>query len=391
MTLAADSLQANQPQASRAYRCQCGRPVFFPNSQCLACHTPLGYEPERARLLPLQAHPGQPGQWLAWGEPLGQGLTFRRCSNLLTPSACNWLIRSDDAWAHLGLCRACRLNRMIPALEDPAHPDNPLLWGRMEMAKRRMVSALLALGLPVASKLSEDLQRGLMFDVLRPLDGAPVSTGHDSGLITLNLQEADDAHREATRQQMHEPYRTLLGHFRHEVGHYYWDRLVDGTSWLEGFRRLFGDERADYGQALQRHYEHGPPGQWWLSHVSAYASSHPWEDWAECWAHYLHMRDTVDTASSFGLHPEAMQFAEFTAFGPDALHQPGHPGAAAFLAFVNEWTQLTTLLNELSRAMGQPDLYPFVLARPVVAKLHFIHLLVSSGTGTAATEAHQAS
>ncbi len=377
-----------QPRASRAYRCQCGRPVFFPNSQCLACQAPLGYEPERAQLLPLQPHPGQPGQWLAWGEPAGQGPQYTRCGNLLTPSACNWLIRSDDPYAHLGLCRACRLNRTIPALSDPDHPGNPMLWGRMEQAKRRLVSALIALGLPVASRLSEDPARGLMFDVLRSQAGTTVSTGHDSGLITLNLEEADDAWREAARQQMHEPYRTLLGHFRHEVGHYYWDRLVDGTPWLARFRQLFGDERADYAESLRRHYEQGPPAQWWLRHVSAYASSHPWEDWAECWAHYLHMRDTVDAAISYGLQPDAMQFAEFTPFHADALYEPGHPQAGDFLHFLNQWTRLTTLLNELSRAMGQPDLYPFVLARSVVAKLHFIHLLVSSG---GATDTHQAS
>jgi hypothetical protein len=225
--------------------------------------------------------------------------------------------------------------------------------------------------------VSEDSEHGLMFDFLRSPDYGPhIMTGHNTGLITLNLNEADDATREAVRKAMHEPYRTLLGHFRHEVGHYYWDRLVADSHWLEGFRALFGDETQNYAASLQQNYEQGPRPDWGLHYVSAYASVHPWEDWAECWAHYLHMRDTVDTALSFGLSTDSEQL-EFIAFTLDALYQPEHPDAERFLAFLNHWTQLTTLLNEMSRAMGQPDFYPFVLPHEVVAKLHFIHLVVT--------------
>lgn len=311
-------------------------------------------------------------------------VSYRRCANLQTPAACNWLVplqtREGNAAQATLLCRACRLNRIIPDLNDPQHPDNGILWGRIELAKRRLVSALLALGLPVASRITEDTGRGMMFDFLRSPDQGPhVMTGHNTGLITLNLQEADDAVREAVRTAMGEPYRTLLGHFRHEVGHYYWDRLVRDTIWIDGFRTLFGDENQDYLASLQRNYEQGPPPKWWLHHVSAYASTHPWEDWAECWAHYLHMRDTIDTALSFGLATETAQL-EFTPFTHDALYQPEHPEALHFLGFLNDWTRLTTLLNEMSRSMGQPDFYPFVLPREVVGKLHFIHLLVSSAS-----------
>ena len=152
---------------------------------------------------------------------------YRRCANLHTPAACNWLAPSNLAHKLQGLCRACRLNRTIPDLADPKHPDNGELWGRVEQAKRRLVSALLVMGLPVASRETEDTERGLMFDFLRSAAKGPhVMTGHDDGLITLNVAEADDAKREATRQAMNEPYRTLVGHFRHEIGHYYWDRLV---------------------------------------------------------------------------------------------------------------------------------------------------------------------
>ncbi len=386
--------------AGRAYRCQCGFPVFFRNSTCLACGTPLGYDPAQARLLPLM--PGeQPDTWVAWqpdgeaaAEKEDQGAApssavYLRCANLQTPAACNWLVPLSEAPPQVLLCQACRLNRTIPDLNDAAHPDNAELWGKIELAKRRLVSALLALGLPVASRVSEDTERGLMFDFLRSPDFGPdILTGHDTGLITLNLNEADDATREAMRKAMHEPYRTLLGHFRHEVGHYYWDRLVSGTSWMQGFRELFGDETQDYAASLQDNYEQGPQPDWALHYVSAYASVHPWEDWAECWAHYLHIRDTVDTALSFGLSPDSAQL-EFTPFALDALYQPGDPNAQVFLDFLNQWTQLTTLLNEMSRAMGQPDFYPFVLPREVVAKLHFIHLVVTSGSWRQEQVPHQ--
>ena len=148
---------------------------------------------------------------------------------------------------------------------------------------------------------------------------------------------------------------------------------------MEGFHQLFGDENQDYLASLRLNYEQGPPDQWWLHYVSAYASTHPWEDWAECWAHYLHMRDTIDTALGFGLPTESAQL-EFTPFTLDALYQPEHPEAQHFLDFLNDWTRLTTMLNEMSRSMGQPDFYPFVLPREVVAKLHFIHLLVTSAS-----------
>ncbi|WP_372824360.1 putative zinc-binding metallopeptidase [Polaromonas sp.] len=370
--------------AGRAYRCQCGRPVFFRNSTCLACGTPLGYDTVQARLLPLM--PGQdPDTWVEWqaGGTTGGGSSdaptaaYLRCANLQTPAACNWLLPVHEGEPQAVLCRACRLNRTIPDLNDPEHPDNGELWGRVELAKRRLVSALLALGLPLSSRVSEDPEGGLMFDFLRSPDFGPhIMTGHDTGLITLNINEADDATRETVRKAMHEPYRTLLGHFRHEVGHYYWDRLIAGTDWLQGFRGLFGDETQNYAASLQTNYSQGPRPDWALHYVSAYASVHPWEDWAECWAHYLHIRDTVDTALSFGLATDTAQL-EFTPFTLDTLYQPEHPGAENFLSFLNCWTRLTMLLNEMSRAMGQSDFYPFVLPHEVVPKLHFIHLVVS--------------
>lgn len=369
--------------AGRNYHCQCGQPVFFRNSTCLACGTPLGYDCTRGLLLALKPGP-QPGAWQEWQAPANpaeadaEAPLYKRCLDLSSPARCNWLMALQDPH---DMCRACRLNRTIPDLANPNEPDNGELWGRVELAKRRLVSALILLKLPVASRISEDPQRGLMFDFLRsPVNGPHVLTGHNTGLITLNIDEADDAKREAVRQALREPYRTLLGHLRHEVGHYYWDRLVAGTPWLAGFRALFGDASVDYTASLQRNYEQGAPADWPQHFVSAYASTHPWEDWAECWAHYLHMRDAIDTALSFGLSVDRFD-VEFTPFTRDALYQPEHPDAEAFLALLNHWTRLTTMLNEMSRSMGQPDFYPFVLQPEVVRKLHFIHRVVTAGSG----------
>lgn len=356
---------------------------------CLSCQSPLGYQPVAARLFPI-APTDEPDVWVEWQT---QGPRYRRCANLDTPATCNWLLPVEEAQAQRGMCRSCRLNRTIPDLNDPQHPDNGMLWGRIELAKRRLVSALLVMGLPVASRVTEDPEHGLMFDFLRAADGgSSISTGHANGLITLDIAEADDAHREHARTSMNESYRTVVGHLRHEVGHYYWDRLIAGSHWLDGFRALFGDETRDYAESLKRHYETGAPAHWPLGFVSAYATSHPWEDWAECWAHYMHMSDTVDTANSYGLSLDQSRL-EFTPFTRDVLYQADHPDAERYLAFVNHWAQLTMLMNGMARAMGQPDMYPFVLAHQVVAKLHFIHLVVSARRrqvdGAAAPEASQ--
>ena len=355
---------------ARFFRCRCGNATFFRNSQCLKCQAPLGYLPLQGLLLPLDAGP-QPDTW----RPEGQAALYKFCANRLSPAACNWLLAADESHT---LCIACRPNRTIPNLEDA---DGARYWGLIELAKRRLVADLLALGLPVQSRLDEDPQRGLMFDFLRPAaPGERVLTGHADGLITLNVEEADDAQRERIRQEMHEPYRTLLGHLRHEVGHYYWDRLVRDGPWLEPYRGLFGDERADYATALQAHYQNGPPPDWADRHISAYAASHPWEDWAETWAHYLHMADSLGTAQDFGLQATNLE-DRAEAFGRDALYDPEDAEADAFLAQLNGWIELTMVLNELARSLGQPDFYPFVMSRPVVAKLQFVHLVVRGAAG----------
>ncbi|MFO1457805.1 MAG: putative zinc-binding metallopeptidase [Verrucomicrobiota bacterium] len=360
--------RTSQPGTGHNYQCRCERPVFFQNSQCLGCQSPLGYEPASATLTPLVPVPGSQDFTLVGGDAEQR---FRRCANLDSPAGCNWLVASDDPTS---LCRACRLNRTIP---DLSVTENGELWRRVERAKRRLVAQLLRLGLPVASRVEEDTDRGLMFDFLRsPPEGPRILTGHASGLITLNIEEADDAVREQVRKQLREPYRTLLGHLRHEVGHYYWDRLIRDTAWQEPFREVFGDERADYPAALKHHYESGPPGDWPQRHVTAYASAHPWEDWAETWAHYLHTVDALGTALAFGVDVSDLEF-QAEPFRKEDLHDPSDPDAGRFLELINSWVELTAVLNEFSRSMGQPDLYPFVLSKPAARKLHLVHQVVT--------------
>jgi hypothetical protein len=350
---------------SRSYKCRCGNPVFFDNTLCLACKAPLGFLPDRGRVAALDPGPAA-GTWRVEGhEEL-----FKCCANRDSEAACNWMVYARNPKTH---CIACRLNRTIPSLDDA---DNARYWSKIEAAKRRLVSQLVALGLPVSSKL-EDPERGLMFDFLRsPPNGPRVMTGHANGLITLNVEEADDAQREQIKHALREPYRTLLGHFRHEVGHYYWDRLVWTGKWLDPFRQLFGDERASYAEALKRNYEQGPPADWANSYISAYATMHPWEDWAETWAHFLHVVDSLGTAMGFGLDAEDLE-GDIEPFTRDALYAPDDPNAERFLAMLNDWLEVTMILNEMARSMGQPDFYPFVMSRPVVAKLQFIQMLVT--------------
>ena len=315
----------------------------------------------------------QSGEWHISGASRSRR-TFVRCANLDMGAACNWIFASEETKKGNTLCTSCRLNRTIP---DLSNAENGEFWRRIEFAKRRLVSSLIALGLPVASRVGEDPENGLAFDFLRPDESAPVQTGHASGIITLNVEEADDSVRERVRQQMHEPYRTLLGHLRHETGHYYWDRLITGSQWIDGFRNVFGDEQQDYSAALQAHYANGAPADWPQHFVSAYASAHPWEDWAETWAHYLHLVDTLDTAFSFQLDLEQVELP-FDRFGCDSLAQPDEPNADEFLELLNRWARFTAVLNELSRSMGLPDFYPFVLSRDAVGKLHFVHTLLEA-------------
>jgi hypothetical protein len=234
----------------------------------------------------------------------------------------------------------------------------------MEAAKHRLLYSLLQLKLPIISK-TENADSGLAFAFLDDKRYNPnaelefVSTGHLNGLITVNMMEADPAARENARVEMLEEYRTLLGHFRHESGHYYWRRVVQDTQRIEAFRSIFGDERTDYAESLRNYYSHREIGGWHGKYISSYSRSHPWEDWAETWAHYLHIIDAMETAQVFGLTSLVLD-------GED------------FQGILAEWSQLTIMLNEMNRSVGQFDAYPFVLSEKICAKLRFVHESVAA-------------
>ena len=283
--------------------------------------------------------------------------------------ACNWLVPADGPDRY---CFACRFNRTVPDLSIDVNVQR---WRKLELAKHRLFYTMLRLHLPLETRM-EDPEHGLAFDFLAdpPSQSGPkVMTGHDNGLITISLKEADDAERERLRTQMGEPYRTLLGHFRHEVGHHFWDLLVRDTGMIEGFRSLFGDERQDYNQALQAHYANGAPADWQLNFISSYATAHPWEDFAETWAHYLHMIDTLEMARAFGIRVDPVITDD-----PDLTTELDFdPHRASDInRLVDAWLPLSFAVNSLNRAMGQPDLYPFVLSPTVIGKLGFILALV---------------
>jgi hypothetical protein len=367
------------PARPHAFRCRCGRPVFFRNSRCLACGTPLGYVPETGRLLPLEAGAAA-GSWHAAGSAARAPARalYRRCANFDTAAGCNWLVPFEAADERKAvLCRACRLNRSLP---DLARKQHRLWWRRIEIAKRSLVASLIGLGLPVASR-DEDPGRGLAFDLLHEDEAhARVLSGYRDGIVTLNIEEADEARRERVRAALHQPYRTLLGHLRHDIGHYYWQRLVAGSAWQAPFRELFGDERRDD--------VHPPPqlralldsGDWSSRHVSAYAVEHPAEDWAETFAHYLQMADALDAALGFGINADNLEL-RYEPFNEASLWRRDGADAATFLGFVNRWMELTGVLNELARSMGRPDFYPFVLSSDAVRKLHFVHLVILGTSG----------
>jgi hypothetical protein len=353
----------------KVFHCDhCDHPVFFENTGCIHCGHLLAFLPDVADMRSLEPLSGG-----LWRSPLADstGLEYRLCANYAEQHVCNWAVVESDLHS---LCLSCRLTRVIPDLSAPAHRVE---WFRVEQAKRRLVHTLLGLRLPFATKQEEPVT-GLVFDFLAdaPVTGSsPVLTGHAGGVITINVAEADHAERERRRAQLHEPYRTVLGHLRHEIGHYYWDRFIKDQEPLNAFRELFGDERSDYAQALQRHYDCGPSADWQQQFVSAYAASHPWEDWAETWAHYLHMTDTLETAAACGIavHPKRAHEPTLT----KVPSQAGSPGTS-FDRLIDSWFPVTYVLNNLNRGMGLPDAYPFVLSLPVLEKLRLVHEIVAA-------------
>jgi hypothetical protein len=312
--------------------CRCGRPVYFDNLSCSHCGRELGFDPGALEMR-------------SEVEP-GDGLAF--CANRTSASRCNWL--ADRAG---GRCLSCRMSRVIPALSKLV---NQLRWRKLEQAKRRLIYDLLCIGLPV-----DDTRLAFQFKEDRrtnPDVGEDhVTIGHRDGVITINAAEADEVYREQMREQMQEPYRTLLGHFRHESGHYYFGVVV-GAERIDEARSLFGDESVDYDAALERYYRDGPADGWPARYISGYASAHPAEDWAECWAHYLHIRAVLEAAVTTGIGWKRAG--------------PGWQGA---------FIDLVLVINEIMHSLGLPDAYPFVITDTIAEKIDFVHRAVEAVTG----------
>ena len=347
----------------KLFDCQfCGNILYFENRTCGQCGHRLGFQPEPDEMTALDSFGD------GWRPVGSQGVTRYFCANA-TYDACNWLISEASNETY---CLACRHNGIVPDLSDPA---NLAGWRELELGKHRLFYSLLRWKLPLRTR-AEDPVHGLIFNFLADRQNLPkVMTGHDDGVITIALTEADDLERERRRLQMGEPYRTILGHFRHEVGHHFWDVLVRDGGKLEACRAVFGDETADYEEALKAHYKNGAPANWQQHFVSSYATSHPWEDFAETWAHYLHIVDTLEMAGEFGMDVKP----RLDRIGGLSSHIDFDPYEASSIdPIMAAWFPFVFAINSVSRTMGTRELYPFVLSPTVISKLGFIHDLVQN-------------
>lgn len=333
----------------KRFECDCGSPAYFENDFCVNCQSALGYDPLRADLLTLAE----------WGDGVfcdALGNAFRYCSNGESYGVCNWLRAADSPSKY---CQACEFNRTVP---DQSRAENRDRWLVLERGKKRLFYTLSQLNLPLISGWA-DARCGLLLDFIEDARTSDkfaetfVSTGYRGGVITINAMEADDAARVTARDELGESYRTVLGHLRHESGHYYWSLLNPNPSLLSEFRLIFGDERVDYRAALNAHYKNDPPAQWSDRYISAYASAHPSEDWAECWGHYLHIYDALDTA-----------------FGHKLLGR--QPSFMSMSERLRAWSKVSLMLNELNRSVGRGDAYPFVINETVAEKLELIDLAI---------------
>jgi hypothetical protein len=362
----------------RIFSCTaCDQTLFFENTVCLNCQAEVAYLPDIADFVVVPKGVAVDAAFEL--ELPGKGRQkVRRCKNF-AEDACNWVFPVVEQKEPEVFCASCRLTSIIPDLSNEHHRA---AWLEIEQNKRRRLYTLQVLALPVAGKAQEP-ETGLTFRFMSDTEQQKVMTGHSAGVITINVAEANGAFRENLREKLGEGYRTVLGHLRHEIGHYYWDRLVSDQPALAGFRELFGDEQQSYDEAIQRHYDQGPPADWAESFISAYATMHPWEDWAETWAHYLHMVDTLETAKSHGLVlrvPGAG--AKVVTEGLDARD---------FDEMTRSWRTVTLALNSLNRSMGLKDAYPFVPTEAVQQKLRFIHELIRQPRPAASKEAPRSS
>ena len=334
----------------RRYFCpHCANEVHFDNTLCVKCNSNLAYSTAADEFQSSAPHL----------ESASSNDRYCANRNLIH---CNWIVKRNEPSP---FCISCRHTLVIPDLSTPPNVDR---WARLESAKRMLFYSLQKFHLPVGGQ-KDELNRELRFEFksdLIPAVGQEtrVFTGHHAGVITINVMEADDDVREQHRVAMGEPYRTLIGHFRHEIGHFYWDQLVSQAGKLDAFRATFGNERLAYAEALERHYQSGPPLGWENFFVSSYASSHPWEDFAETWAHYFHIIDGLETAQSYAVASSSNK-SDMTPYETRSIDE-----------LINAWVPLTIAMNAMNRSIGNSDFYPFVLSETITGKLQFIHNLI---------------
>jgi hypothetical protein len=334
----------------KRFRCDCGSQVFFDNDHCLGCGARLGFDPEARDMRALA--PAGDGVFVD-----RDGRAWRFCANGEDFAVCNWLRPAVQAHP---LCFACQFNRTVP---NQSLAGNDRRWRVLEEGKKRLFFTLLQLRLPLVSGWT-DPRLGLLFDFIE--DGRSrelfaetfATTGYLGGVITINTLEADDVARTVARSQMNESYRTVLGHLRHESGHYFWSRLDPDVDTRGEFTVQFGDETRDYAEALRSYYADGPAPHWHEHYISAYASAHPVEDWAECWGHYLHIYDALETAAAQGLLPQS-------------------PANMTMSERIDAWRGISITLNELNRSVGLHDAYPFVINDEVARKLAFVDRVIA--------------
>lgn len=335
-------------------RCpHCRHFVYLDTLTCPNCAADLGYAILQREFVGLRG-----------GQATIDGTTWYTCSN--RGWDCNWLVRED---ASAGLCFSCRLTRTRPPSSDTIALEK---LAKTEQAKRRLLLQLGDLGLPLVPWYAKP--GGLGFDLLSSLSsGERVIIGHANGIVTLDLAESLDDRREAMRIRLGEPYRTMLGHLRHEVGHYFQGVLItDDQTWAY-CRDLFGDERSSYSDAIARHYKTGAPSDWHTKFISEYATMHPWEDFAETFAHYLHITGTLETAAAIGIHLDV----SVTNMRDTDVEPRQSYANQPMQQLLGDWDWMSQAFNRINRAMGHGDLYPFELVGPVRQKLAFVHDLVT--------------
>jgi hypothetical protein len=341
----------------QVFKCGCNSALYFDNTVCLQCKRETGWCPRCKTIIAVNV--GSKKQYVC--ERCKSDLL--KCTNYREHGVCNRFTPLADGQAP-AFCDCCRFNRTIPDLSVAGNADR---WARLEAAKRRLIFDLDLLGLAYGTA-AEGFEPGLVFEFKtdkivqngqwqRIKNCEPIMTGHNEGVIVINICEADDVERERLRVNLHEPQRTLIGHFRHEIAHYFWDLLIKNRE-EESSKQVFGDHTLDYGAAQQTYYKNGAPPDWQSHFVSAYATMHAWEDFAETFALYLDIVGTLDTANAQGFSTIKMPSSDFP-------------------AMLTRYTPLAIAMNEVNRHMGLPDLVPEIFCPDVVRKLQWVHDLIT--------------